>query len=77
MPSTSASTSSATLELALVVDLDERVEVERARLAQQVVEVVGLERGDDQQDRVGARRGRLVQLVRVDDEVLAQHRQAR
>jgi hypothetical protein len=36
------------------VDLDQRVEVEVARLAQEVVEVVGLERGDDQQDRVGA-----------------------
>ena len=63
------------LELALVVHLDERVEVERARLAQQVEQVVGLERGDDQQDRVGARGRRLVELVRVDDEVLAQHRQ--
>ena len=77
MPSTSASTSSATLELALVVDLDEGVEVERARLAQQLVELVGLQRGDDQQDRVGARGGGLVELVRVDDEVLAQHRQVR
>ena len=35
----------------------------------------GVERGDDQQHRVGAGRARLVQLVGVDDEVLAQHRQ--
>ena len=35
-----------------------------------------VERGDDQQDRVGAGRDRLVHLVGVDDEVLAQERQA-
>src|SRR4051812_36104003 len=35
------------LELALVVDLDERVEVQRARLLQQLPEVGQLERGDD------------------------------
>ncbi len=34
-----------------------------------------MERGDDQQDRVGAGGRGLVDLVRVDDEVLAQHRQ--
>ena len=61
------------LQLALVVDLDERVEVQRGGLVQQVLQLRQLERGDDQQDRVGARRGRLVELVRVDDEVLAQH----
>ena len=60
------------LQLALVVDLDDRVEVERVRLAQQVVEIVGVQRGDDQQDRVRARHRRLVELVAVDDEVLAQ-----
>ena len=63
------------LQLALAVDLHERVEVERPRLAQQLEEVVGIERGDDQQDRVGPRGRRLVELVGVDDEVLAQHRQ--
>ena len=36
-----------------------------------------VQRGDDQQDRVGAGRARLGDLVRVDDEVFAQHRQAR
>ena len=35
------------------------------------------QRGDDQQDRVGARRQRLVHLIGVDDEVLAQDRQRR
>src|SRR5215211_7082339 len=53
------------LQLALVVDLDQRVEVEVAGLAQQVVEVVGGERGDDQQDRVGAHGRRLVELERL------------
>ena len=38
------------------------------------VERVLLQRGDDQQHEVGAVRPRLVQLVRADDEVLAQHR---
>ncbi len=65
------------LELALVVDLDERVEVERARLLEQHVEVGQVESGDDQQDRVGADRRGLVELVGVDDEVLAQDRQRR
>ena len=37
----------------------------------------GLERRDDQQDRVGAAGQRLVHLVLLDDEVLAQDRQAR
>ena len=49
----------------------------RAPRACSVGEVVGVERGDDQQDRVGAGRRRLVELVGVDDEVLAQDRQAR
>ena len=75
MPSTSASMSSARSSSSLVVDLDQHVEVERARLAVQVGEVVVVERGDDQQDRVGAGRRRLVELVGVDDEVLAQDRQ--
>ena len=64
------------LELALVVDLDEHVEVERARLARAGASSSSrLERGDDQQDRVGAGGRRLVELVGVDDEVLAQDRQ--
>src|SRR5215218_3596442 len=63
------------LQLALVVDLDQRVEIEVAGLAQQVIEVVGVERRDDQQDRVGAHGRGLVELVGVDDEVLAQDRQ--
>ena len=37
-------------------------------------ELLLVERGDDQQHRVGARRTRLEQLVLVHDEVLAQER---
>ena len=57
------------------MDLDEHVEVERERLAVQRGQVVVVERGDDEQDRVGAGHRRLVHLVGVDDEVLAQDRQ--
>ena len=63
------------LELLLVVDLDEHVEVERPCLAVQREQRLGLERRDDQQHRVGAGGGGLVELVGVDDEVLAQHRE--
>ena len=77
MPMTSASTtSSARSSSLLVVDLDEHVEVEIERRAvQRSASVVVVERGDDQQDRVGAGRRGLVDLVGVDDEVLAQDRQ--
>src|SRR6185312_2093825 len=40
-------------------------------------ELARFERGDDQQDRVGPDGRRLVELIVVDDEVLAQDRQAR
>jgi hypothetical protein len=63
-PSTSASTSKRHLELVLVVDLDDHVEVERPRLAEQLGEEVDVERGDDQQDRVRAGGRGLVDLVR-------------
>ena len=75
MPITSASSSSATSSSSRVVDLHEHVEVERERVAVQPLQLARLQRGDDQQDRVGARDRRLEQLVRVDDEVLAQDRQ--
>ena len=65
------------LDLARVVRLDEHAEAERDRERVQVGEqrVVG-DRGDDQQDRVGADGARLVDLHLVDREVLAQARQA-
>ena len=54
------------------MDLHEHVEIEPASLAQQHLEVVGMQCRDDQQQRVGAGRGGLVDLVGVDAEVLAQ-----
>ena len=65
------------LELVLVVDLDEDVEIQPARLSVQLVELVVVEHGDDQEDRVRAGRRRLVELVGLEDEVLTQHRQLR
>ena len=64
------------LQLALVVDLDQAVEVERARLVVERAQVLVVEGADDQQHRVGAVHRRLVELVGVDDEVLADDRQA-
>ena len=77
MPMTSASTSSATSSSRSSWTSTSDVEVERQRLLLQAAQVARLERGDDQQHRVGAGRGRLVHLVGVDDEVLAQQRQLR
>jgi hypothetical protein len=57
------------------VHLDEDVQVERQRLAAQAGQLGPPERGDDQQHRIGAGDRRLVELVAVDDEVLAQDRQ--
>ena len=61
---------------ALVVGLDEHGQAEPAGELVQIGEddVVG-DRGDDEQDRVGADRAGLVHLDLVDDEVLAQHRE--
>ena len=55
--------------------LDQAVEVDRARLLAQRAQVVVAEGGDDQQHRVGAVDRRLVELVGIDDEVLADDRQ--
>jgi hypothetical protein len=56
------------------VHLDEDVEVQRARLGVKRGQRRGRQRGGDQQDRVGAGRRRLVELVGVDYEVLAEDR---
>ena len=57
------------------MDLDERLERERTGALVQGRQLVVLERGHDQQHGVGAGDARLVQLVGVEDEVLAQDRQ--
>ena len=63
------------LELGGVVHLDQHRHAEVARAGFERGEARVVERGDDQQDRVGAQRARLGDLVLVDDEVLAQRRQ--
>ena len=56
--------------------LDQRRHAERLHAIEKRVERVLLQRGDDQQHQVGPERPRLVHLVRADDEVLAQDRDA-
>ena len=75
MPISGVESLSARSSSARVVHLDQHVHavVERAGLERREPGVV--ERGDDQQDRVGAERARLRDLVFVDDEFLAQRRQ--
>ncbi len=76
IPITSASSSSARSSSSLVVDLDQAVEVEPAGLLVQRRQQLASSRArDDQQHGVGAVDRRLVELVGVDDEVLAQDRQ--
>ena len=77
IPIRSASSLERALELLVGVHLDERVEVELARLGEKLGELVGLERRDDQQHRVGAGDAASYELVAVDDEVLAQDRERR
>ncbi len=65
------------LELGGVVHLDQHVQAELGRQRRQVRHVrgrVGKGRGD-QQDAVGTQRARLHDLVGIDGEILAQHRQ--
>ena len=76
MPITSASSLERALELrARRAPRRARRGRARAPRACSARELARLERGDDQQHRVGAGGRRLVQLVGVDDEVLAQDRQ--
>ena len=60
--------------LLLGVHLDQRGHAERLGAVQHRHQRGLLQRRDDQQQHVGAVRPRLVDLVRADDEVLAQHR---
>ncbi len=57
------------------MNLDEGVQIKRLCFGVKLGEVVGIESGDDQEDRIGAEDRRLDELVGVDDEVLAQDRQ--
>ena len=64
-----------TLELALIVHLDEHGKPELLRNAFEIFHARRLERRGDEQDAVGAGRARFVHLIGVDHEILAQHRQ--
>ena len=78
MPMTSASTtSSAQLRSSSAWTSTSTSRSSAARLAVQRGDPLGVERRDDQQQRVGARGRGLVDLIGVDDEVLAQDRQDR
>jgi hypothetical protein len=72
MPITSTSSSSARF---LVVDLDQAVEVQPAGLSVELRQAPVVEDASYQQHRVGPVHRRLVELVGIDDEVLAQDRQ--
>ena len=74
-PMISAPRAAARCELRRVVDLDEHVEAECGGGGVQLCQLLVAERRDDQQHGIGAGGERLVQLVDVDDEVLAQQRQ--
>src|SRR6185437_10928193 len=63
------------LELGTVVNLDQHVHPERARLRGEHGERRVVERRNDQEDRVGAKRARFRYLVVVDDELLPQRRE--
>ncbi len=66
-----------TLEFVEVVHLDQHVHAEFAGDEGELRQLHVIQRRGDQQHAVGAERARLVHLVRIDDEILAQHRQAR
>src|SRR3546814_14280351 len=53
----------------------QHVHAQVERLLRQRGQAIVVERGDDQQDAVGADRARLDHLVGIDDEILAQYRQ--
>ena len=61
-------------QLAFVVDFDKALHSERLRRCQQFFQQRRLQDGDDEQDAVGSGGTRLIDLVGVKDEVLAQHR---
>ena len=73
-PTSSAPSVDGTGGLGLVVHLDEHGHPELAGLVVQPAQQVVVERGDDQQDQVGAGGAGLEHLVGLDHEVLAQQR---
>ncbi len=63
------------LQFVDVMHFHQHVHAQRQRQLGQRGQLGIVQRGDDQQDAVGAQHARLVHLVGVDDEILAQHRQ--
>ena len=63
-------------QLALVVNLDQHRHPEALPELLELPQFVNRGSGRDQQDAVGADRARFEHLVRIDDEILAQHRKA-
>ena len=59
-------------QLRLVMDLDEHVEAELARRLLEALRLVVGDRGHDDEDAVGAPGPRLVHLVGIEHEILAQ-----
>ena len=57
-----------------VVHFDQDVHTQRLRLAMQTAEGFIIQRRDNQQNAIGAKRARFNHLVRIDDEVLANNR---
>ena len=56
--------------------LDEHRHAERSRGRFEFAHAHDIKRGNDQQDAIGAHRARFKQLIRLEHEILAQHRQA-
>ena len=75
MPSSGGASGGGALELVRVVHLHQDVHPEVLGEPCELVERRVPEGGDNQKDAIRAERPRLVDLVGVDDEVLAQHRQ--
>ena len=62
------------IQLGFVVHFDQRLHAKRVGQRQQLGHARVVERGDDQQQRVGAIGARLVHLVGVDNEIFSQQR---
>ena len=64
------------VQFGAIVDFDQDVHAERRRLLAQAAHLPVVQAGGDQQDTVGTQRPGLDHLVGIDEEILADHRQA-
>ena len=74
MPISGAPSASARAHFRLVMDLDQRVHAEAARLGDHRARCVVVEQRQHHQDRVGARDPRLGHLAQIDEEILGEDR---